>query len=119
MNTRSMFLSAALAAATVASAQAKVHNDNGALAAAGLLGGALGYLGGSNATQGFGSGYGQQGYYPQQQQPYYERPAYYAPPPTYYAPPPPPVYYAPPPPVYYAPPGYVLVPPPGYYGPRY
>ncbi len=51
MNTRSMFLSAALAAATVASAQAKVHNDNGALAAAGLLGGALGYLGGSNATQ--------------------------------------------------------------------
>ena len=117
MNTKSTFLSAALAAATVASAQAKVHNDNGALAAAGLLGGALGYLGGSNATQGYGSGYGQQGYYPQQQ-PYYERPAYYAPP-TYYAPPPPPVYYAPPPPVYYAPPGYVLVPPPGYYGPRY
>ncbi len=118
MNKHSVLLAAALAAATVASAQAKVHNDNGALAAAGLLGGALGYLGGNYTSQpSHGSGYGQQGYYPQPQ-PYYERPAYYAPPPTYYALPPP-VYYAPPPPVYYAPPGYVLVPPPGYYGPRY
>ncbi len=112
MNKHYVLLAAALSIATVASAQAKVHNDNGALAAAGLLGGALGYLGGNYASQpSYGSGYGQQGYYPQPQ-PYYERPAYYAPPPS-------PVYYAPPPPVYYAPPGYVLVPPPGYYGPRY
>jgi len=117
MHTRSMLLAAALAAANVGSAHAKVHNDNGALAAAGLLGGALGYLGGNYASQP-SYGYGQQGYYPQPQ-PYYERPAYSAPPPSYYASPPP-VYYAPPPPVYYAPPGYVLVPPPApAYFPRY
>jgi len=117
MNTRPLFLFTALSIATIGSAQAKVHNDNGALAAAGLLGGALGFLGGNYASQpSYRQSYGHQSYYPQPQ-PYYERPAYYAPPPVYYAPPP--VVYQPPPPVYYAPPGYVLVPPPGYYGPRY
>ncbi len=59
MNKHYVLLAAALSIATVASAQAKVHNDNGALAAAGLLGGALGYLGGNYASQpSYGSGYG-------------------------------------------------------------
>jgi len=43
MNTRSMFLSAALSIVVMGSAQAKVRNDAGALAAAGVLGGALGF----------------------------------------------------------------------------
>jgi len=82
-----------------------------------VLGGALGYLGGSYASQpSYGHSYGQQSYYlPQQSyyppQPYYEQPAYYAPKP--------PIYYAPPPPVFYQPPGYVLVQPPIYYDPKY
>jgi len=37
MNTRSMFLSAALSIVVMGSAQAKVRNDAGALAAAGVL----------------------------------------------------------------------------------
>lgn len=116
MHTRSIFLAAALSIAVVGSAQAKVRNDAGALAAAGVLGGALGYLGGSYASQpSYGQPYGRQGYYPQQRpyypsQPYYEQPAYYAPRP--------PVYYAPPPPVFYQPPTYVYVQPPGYYVPQ-
>ena len=105
-------LAVALTVATVGDAQAKIRNDNGALAGAAILGGALGYLGSNYANQQgygqpYGRPYGQDGYYHYRVQPYYERPTYYAPPP---------IYYAPPPPVYYAPPSYVLMPPPSYYG---
>ena len=110
MHTRSTLLAAALSVVIAGTAQAKVHNDPGALAGAAVLGGALGFLGGGYAGQGQGYGYGGG---------YSYGPSYYQPPPPVYYQPSPPVYYAPPPPVYYPPPGYVLVPPPGYYGPRY
>ena len=117
----SMFLAAALSVAAIGPAYAKTHNDNGALAAAGLLGGALGFLSGNYYSQpsyGHSSGYGQSygyqqpSFYNQQPGYYNQQPGYYQPQrPSYY---PQPSYYGQQQQPYYAtPPGYVLVPSPG------